>query len=67
MHAKVVTIDVGSDGHAFKNVDKHLVNFLLLELLQNLVAESEMLSHGTALVVAAEHDHLLGEVQLESE
>ena len=46
MHAKVVPIDICSDGHGFKQANEKLVNFLVMELLQYLLPEREVLGHG---------------------
>ena len=67
MHAKVVTIDVCGDGHGFEKANKELVDLLVVELLKYFGSESEMLCHGTRLMVAPEHDHLSRVVQLQAE
>ena len=67
MHAKVVTIDVCGDGHGFEEANKELVDFLVVELLQDLLPEREMLSHGARLVIAAQHDHISRVVELQAE
>ena len=58
MHAKVVPIDICGDGHGFKQANEKLVNFLVMELLQDLLPEREVLGHGAWLVIPAEHDHV---------
>jgi len=67
MHAKIVAIDISSNGHGFKCVDKHFVDLFVLKLLENFLAEREMLSHGSAFVVASEHDNCFGVVELKRE
>lgn len=67
VHAKVVPVDIGSDGHGFEALDEKLVDLLIVELLKDFRPESEMLRHRARLVVAAEHDDLAGIVELEAE
>ena len=67
MHAKVVAIDIGCDGHGLEQADEELVDLLIVELLQDLRPEREVLSHGTRLVVASEHDDVAWVVELEAE
>ena len=45
MHAKVVSIDVGSDGHGLETANKLLVNLLIVKLLKDFRAERKVLSH----------------------
>jgi len=66
VHAKVVTVDVGGDGHRLEALDEHVVDLLVLELLEDLGAESEMLGHRSRLVVASQHGHVSREVDLEA-
>ncbi len=66
MHAKVVAIDIGTDGHSLEAFDELLVYFLIVvEFLQDFLSECKVLGHGSRLVIAAEHDHITGEVELE--
>ena len=67
MHAKVVAIDIGCDGHGFEQADEQLVDLLIVELLQDLRPEREVFSHGTRLVIASEHDDVARVVELEAE
>lgn len=67
MHAQVVAIDVGCDRHAFETADEELVDFLVVELVQDLSSEREVLSHSTRLVISAQHNHVLGVSELEAE
>ena len=64
MHAQVVTVDIGGDGHGFERVDELFIDVLLLEFLEDFASEGKVLSHGSGLVVAAQHDHLFREVKL---
>ena len=64
MHAKVVTIDVCGDGHGFEEANKELVDFLVVELLQDLLPEREMLSHGARLVIAAQQENFIRSLKL---
>lgn len=45
VHTKIVTVDVGRDGHGLEGVNELLVDVLLSELLEDLTPEGEMLSH----------------------
>ena len=45
MHAQVVAVDVGRDGHGLEGVNEFLVDVLLSKLLEDLTPEGEMLSH----------------------
>ena len=47
MHAKIVTVNISGDGHGLEAADEVLVDFLVVELLQDLGAEGEMLGHCT--------------------
>ena len=67
MHAEIVTVDIGGDWHSFKASNEELVDLLIVELLQDLRSEREVLSHGTRLVVASEHDDVARVVELEAE
>ena len=67
MHAKVVTIDISGDGHGLEALDEQLVDLFVVELLKDLGAEGEMLSHGSRLVIASKHDNVTWVVQLEAE
>ena len=67
MHAKVVAIDIGCDGHGLEQADEELVDLLIVELLQDLRSECKVLSHSTRLVVTSEHDNVAWEVELEAE
>ena len=67
MHAKVVTIDISGDGHGLEALDEQLVDLFVVELLEDLGAEGEMLSHGSRLVIASKHDNVTWVVQLEAE
>ena len=64
MHAEVVSINVGSDGHGLEAADEALVDFLVVELLEDLGAEGEVFRHCARLVISAEHDNIAGIVQL---
>lgn len=67
MHAKIITVDIGSNGHGFEETNEQLVNLLIVELLQDLRAESEVLSHGARLVISTQHDNVTRVVELETE
>ena len=64
MHAKVVSIDVGSDGHGLEAANKALVNFLVVELLKDFRAEGEVFRHCARLVISAKHDNVARIVEL---
>lgn len=67
MHAKVVSIDIGGDGHGFEAADESLVDVLIVEFLKDLRSEREVLCHSSGLVVTSEHNDVLGVVQFEAE
>jgi len=62
MHAQIVTVDVGRDGHGLESVNEFLVDVLLSELLEDLTPEGEVLSHCSRFVVATQHNHCFREV-----
>ena len=47
MHAKIVTVNISGDRHGLKAADKVLVDFLVVELLEDFGPEGEMLGHRT--------------------
>jgi len=67
MHAKVVTVDVGSNRHGFEAFNKEIVDMFVVELLQDLLTERKVLRHGSRLVIATQHHHIFWEVDLEAE
>lgn len=62
MHTQVVSVHVCREGHGLKAIDEQFVHVLGTELLKDFGAESEMFSHGSALVVSPQHNHLLREL-----
>ena len=67
MHAKIITINVGCDGHRFEALDEELIDFLIVELLQDFRSECEVLCHGARLMITSQHHNLAWVVQLEAE
>ena len=66
VHGEVLARDVTRDRHRVEDLHEQVVH-VHVEALQDFVAESEGLGHVARLVVSSEHNHILWEVQLDSE
>jgi hypothetical protein len=63
MHAKIVSIYVGSDWQRIEGLNEKLVD-LLFELLKDFQPKSKVFRHRTTFMIASDHDDALWIVQL---
>ena len=66
MHRKVQSINDGCDGEHIKCLHVLLIAFLVVEH-EDLIAEVEMLSHISRLVISTQHDDIVGALELQAE
>ena len=65
MHAEVVSVDIGCQGHGLKGVNKQFVEFFVTEFMKDFSSKCEMLSHGAAFVISTQHDDIFRVVNLQ--